>query len=378
MIDFTFTEEQELFRQAAREFAETQIAPRIPEMEETGKVNAEVVEALGEAEMMAITIPPEYGGLGLGYVARLIALEEIGRVSVATAMMLQVLGLGIEPIIKFGTEEQKQKYLPGLAAGERLATIAVTEPTGGSDPTGGRTSYKKDGDDYIINGRKCFITNSHITDTIVVLAKDEEDPDAFSTFVVEGGTEGFKPGHREHKVGMRGCNTGELIFEDCRVPGENLLGKEGQGLRVAMTGISEVGRGGMVGCGLGLQAACLEASVKFAQERILYGKPISRLQTIQNKLAEMKIDLDAGRLLGYRAAARQDQGLRSSNEFAVAKHFTTEAAQKAAKMAVDIHGGYGCMEEYAVSRYWRDAAVLGPSAGTSDIMKVIIARWVLS
>jgi alkylation response protein AidB-like acyl-CoA dehydrogenase len=386
MIDFTFTEEQELFRQAAREFAETQIAPRIPEMEETGRVNAEVVEALGEAEMMAITIPPEYGGLGLGYVARLIALEEISRVSVATAMMLQVLGLGIEPIIKFGTEEQKEKYLPGLAAGERLATIAVTEPTGGSDPMGGRTSYQKDDDaasphvrsGYIINGRKCFITNSHIADTIVVLAKDEEDPDAFSTFVVEGGTEGFRPGHREHKVGMRGCNTGELIFENCRVPGENLLGAEGKGMRVAMTGISEVGRGGMVSCALGLQAACLEASVKFAQERILYGKPISRLQTIQNKLAEMKIDLDAGRLLGYRAAARQDQGLRSSNEFAVAKHFTTEAAQKAAKMAVDIHGGYGCMEEYAVTRYWRDAAVLGPSAGTSDIMKVIIARWVLS
>jgi alkylation response protein AidB-like acyl-CoA dehydrogenase len=386
MIDFTFTEEQELFRQAAREFAETQIAPRIPEMEETGRVNAEVVEALGEAEMMAITIPPEYGGLGLGYVARLIALEEISRVSVATAMMLQVLGLGIEPIIKFGTEEQKEKYLPGLAAGERLATIAVTEPTGGSDPMGGRTSYQKDDDaasphvrsGYIINGRKCFITNSHIADTIVVLAKDEEDPDAFSTFVVEGGMEGFRPGHRERKVGLRGCNTGELIFENCRIPAENLLGAEGKGMRVAMTGISEVGRGGMVGCALGLQAACLEASVKFAQERILYGKPISRLQTIQNKLAEMKIDLDAGRLLGYRAAARQDQGLRSSNEFAVAKHFTTEAAQKAAKMAVDIHGGYGCMEEYAVTRYWRDAAVLGPSAGTSDIMKVIIARWVLS
>ena len=347
-------------------------------MEETGKVNAEVVKALGEAEMMAITIPEEYGGLGLGYVARLIALEEIGRVSVATAMMLQVLALGIEPIISFGSEEQKEKYLPGLATGERLATVAVTETTGGSDIKGGRTAYKKDGDGYIINGRKCFITNSHIADTITVLAKDEEDPDAFSTFIVEKGTEGFRPGHEEHKVGMRGCNTGELIFENCRFPGENLLGPEGKGMRVAMTAISEVGRGGMVGCALGLHTACLEAAVKFAQERILYGKPISRLQTIQNKLAEMKIDLDAGRLLGYRAAAMQDQGQRSSNEFAVAKYFTTEAAQKAAKMAVDIHGGYGCMEEYAVTRYWRDAAVLGPSAGTSDIMKVIIARWVLS
>ena len=378
MIDFTFTEEQELFRQAAREFAETKVAPRVPEMEETGKVNDEVVKALGEAEMMAITIPEEYGGLGLGYVARLIALEEISRVSVATAMMLQVLALGIEPIIRFGSEEQKKKYLPGLAKGKRLATVAVTEPTGGSDPKGGRTSYKKDGDDYIINGRKCFITNSHIADTITLMAKDEENPDAFSTFIVEKGMEGFRPGHKEHKVGMRGCNTGELIFENCRIPRENLLGPEGKGMRVAMSAISEVGRGGMVGCALGLQAACLEAAVKFAHERILYGRPISKLQTIQNKLAEMKIDLEAGRLLGYRAAAMQDRGQRAGNEFAVAKYFTTEAAQKAAKMAVDIHGGYGCMEEFAVTRYWRDAAVLGPSAGTSDIMKVIIARWVLS
>lgn len=377
MIDFTFTEEQEMFRKAAREFAETQVAPKVPEMEEAGKVNDEVVKALGKAEMMALTIPEEYGGLGLGYVARLIALEEISRVSVATAMMLQIFGLGIEPIIRFGNEEQKRRYLPGLAKGERLATVAVTEATGGSDPKSGRTSYKRDGDDYIINGRKCFITNSHIADTVTVLAKDEEDPEVFTAFIVEKGMEGFRPSHEEHKVGMRGCNTGELVFEHCRVPRGNLLGEEGKGMRVAMAAIGEVGRGGMVGCALGLQAACLEASLKFANERILYGKPISNLQTIQNKLAEMRIDLEAGRLLGYRAAAMQDRGMRSSNEFAVAKYFTTEAAQKAAKMAVDIHGGYGCLEEYPVSRYYRDSIVLGPSAGTSDIMKVIIARWVL-
>ena len=378
MIDFTFTEEQELFRKAAREFAETNVAPKVSEMEETGKVNDEVIRELGEAEMMALTIPEEYGGLGLGYIARLIALEEISRVSVATAMMLQVFALGIESIAKFGSDEQKKKYLPGLAKGERLATTAVTETTGGSDPTGIRTTYKKEGDDYIINGRKCFITNSHIADTITVLTKDEENPKTFSAFIVEKEMEGFKPSHEEHKVGMRGCNTGELTFENCRVPKENLLGVEGKGLGIAMAAIGDVGRGGMVGCALGLQAACLEASLKFANERILYGKPISNLQSIQNKLAEMKIDLEAGRLLGYRAASMQEKGLRSSNEFAVAKYFTTEAAQKAAKMAVDIHGGYGCMEEYSVTRYLRDSFVLGPSAGTSDIMKVIIARWVLS
>jgi alkylation response protein AidB-like acyl-CoA dehydrogenase len=293
-------------------------------------------------------------------------------------MMMQVFALGIEPILKFGSEEQKKKYLPGMAKGELISTTAVTEATGGSDPTGIRTTYEKDGDDFVINGRKCFITNSHIADVITILAKDPENPKNFATFILEKGMAGFKATHVEHKVGMRGCNTGELSFDNCRVPASQLLGEEGKGLRVTMAAIGDVGRGGMVGCALGLQAACLEASIKFANERILYGKPISRLQTIQNKLADIKIDLEAGRLLGYRASAMQDNGQRSSNEFAVAKYYTTEAAQKAAKMAIDIHGGYGCMEEYAVTRYLRDAAVLGPSAGTSDIMKVIVARWVLS
>jgi alkylation response protein AidB-like acyl-CoA dehydrogenase len=378
MMDFTFTEEQEMFRKAAREFAEVKLTPRVAEMEATGKVCGAVVKALAEAEMMAVTIPEEYGGLGLGYTARMIALEEISRVSVATAMMLQVFALGIEPILKFGNKEQKRKYLPGMATGERLSATAVTEPTGGSDPTGARTTYRRDGDHYIINGRKCFITNAHIADTLTILTKNEADPKAFSTFIIEKDMPGFKATHEENKIGMRGCNTGELSFEDLRVSKEQLLGPEGKGLRVAMAAIGDVGRGGMVGCAIGLQAACLEASVKFANERILYGKPISQLQTIQNKIAEMKIDLDAGRLLAYRAAALQDKGQNASNEFAVAKYFTTEAAQRAAKMAVDIHGGYGCMVEYPVTRYLRDAFVLGPSAGTSDIMKIIIARWVLS
>jgi alkylation response protein AidB-like acyl-CoA dehydrogenase len=378
MVDFTFTEEQEMFRKAAREFAEVQLFPRVAEMEATGKVCDAVVRGLAEAEMMALTIPEEYGGLGLGYTARMIALEEISRISVATAMMLQVFALGIESIVKFGNEKQKRKYLPGLAKGERLATTAVTEPAGGSDPATARTTYRKDGEQYIINGRKCFITNSHIADTITILARDDENPKAFSTFIIEKDMPGFKATHEENKVGMRGCNTGELSFDDLRVSSEQLLGEEGKGMRIAMAAIGDVGRGGMVGCALGLQTACLEASVKFANERILYGKPISQLPAIQNKLAEMKVDIEAGRLLAYRAVTLQDKGQRAGNEFAVAKYFTTEAAQKAAKMAVDIHGGYGCMVEYPVTRYLRDSFVLGPSAGTSDIMKIVIARWVLS
>jgi len=378
MIDFTFTEEQELFRKAAREFAETRIALHVPNMEKTDRGWDEVVKELSEAEMFAVTIPEEYGGLGIGYVGRLIALEEIARISVATAMMYQVFGLGIEAFIKSGSEEQKQQYLPKFATGERLPTVAVTEPSGGSDPKGCQTSYTKANGAYILNGRKCFITNSHTADVQVVLAMDCNNPDSFTTFIIEKGMEGFKPTHEEHKVGMRGCNTGEIELKDVVVPAQNIIGGEGKGLKVAMTVIGDVGRGGMVGCALGVQQACLDAAVKFASERVLYGKPISNLQSIQFKIAEMKIDLEAGRLLGYRAAALQDKGERASNEFAVAKYFTTEAAQKAAKMAVDIHGGYGCMDEFPVTRYLRDSFVLGPSAGTSDIMKVIISRWALS
>lgn len=378
MIDFTFTEEQDLFRKAAREFAETKLAPHVPEMEETGSGWEPVIKELGEAEMMAITIPEEYDGLGLGYTIRMIALEEIARVSVATAMMMQVGGLGIDPIILFGTKDQKTKYLPGLASGERFATVAVTEPSGGSDPKGCHTSYKKQNGHYVLNGRKCFITNSHIADIQVVLANDEDNREAYSTFILEKGMDGFEATHEENKVGMRGCNTGEIEMKDCEVPAENLLGPEGKGMRVSMTAISETGRAGMVGCALGLHTACLEAAIQFANDRILYGKPLNKLQAQQFKIADIKIDLEAGRLLGYRASATHDKGERAGNEYAVAKYFTTEAAQRAAKMAADMHGGYGCMEEFAVTRYLRDSFVLGPSAGTSDIMKVIVSRWALS
>ena len=283
MIDFTFTDEQELFRKAARDFAEAEIAPHVAGMEETGRCWEPVIEAVCKAEMMAITIPEEYGGLGLGYVARLIALEEIARISVATAMMMQVGGLGIDAILRFGSEEQKQKYLPRLARGESFATEAVTEPTSGSDPKSCHTCYRKEDDSYVINGRKCFITNSHIADVQVVMAVDELNPEAFSTFIVEKGTPGFKATHEEHKVGMRGCNTGEIELKNCRVPRENLVGKEGKGLTVAMATISDTGRGGMVGCSLGLHQACLDAAKKFANERIVYNKPISNLQAIQFK-----------------------------------------------------------------------------------------------
>ncbi len=374
MVDFTFTEEQESFRRQMENFVKDKIAPKVKEMEETKSVNAEVLQALKDAKLMGITIPKEYGGLGLGYVARLIALEEIAKVSAGVAMMLQIFGLGIEPIIKFGSEEQKKKYLPELAAGERLATVSVTESSGGSDPTSIETTYVKEGDYYVLNGRKIMLTNAPIANTICLLAKDADNPKSFSTFIVENTFEGFKLGKEWNEIGFRGCSVGEILLNNCKVPKENLLGPEGKGLRVALSAIGDVGRGGMVGCALGIMAACLDKSVSFSNYRKLYGKPISHLQTIQNKIALMRLDLEAGRLLGYRAAAMEDRGQRCDLEFAMAKYYTTEAAQRVAKMAVDIHGGYGTTEESAVYRYLRDAMMLGPSAGTSDIMLVIIAR----
>lgn len=373
-----FSEEQEMLRKAAREFAENVVAPMVEEMEESEKTPPALVRAIAEHDLLAITIPREYGGLGLGHVARMIALEEIGRVSAATAMLLQVMHLGIEPFVAFGTEEQKRKYLPPLARGGRIATVAVTEATGGSDPTGITTEARKDGDHYVVNGRKVFITCAHIADTAVVMVKTGDDPKSFSTLIVEKGMDGFRPGREEHKIGLRGSNTGDLIMENVRVPAANLLGKEGDGLKISLKAISEVGRPGMTGVALGILRAALEEAARFAKQRVLGGNPISKFQAIQWKLAEILTDLEVSRLLAYRAVAMKDAGERCDTEMAMAKYFSTEAAVRAAKHACDIHGGYGLMKEYKVSRLVRDAQALIPSAGTSDIMKLVLARAALS
>lgn len=375
-MDFRFNEEQEMLRKAAREFAEEMIAPRIHEIEENDEIPAEIFTAMAERDFFSVIIPEEYGGLDLGATARMIILEEISRVLAAPAMMLQVFHLGIQPILAYGTEEQKQKYLPDLAAGRRLATVAITEATGGSDPTGIQTVAKKDGDGYILNGRKVFITNAKTADIVVILAKMEDEPDVFNAFIVERGMDGFRPGRTEIKMGLKGSDTGEIILENCRVPAENLLGKPGTGLKVSLNAVGEVGRAGMCGCAIGLLTACVEASVQFANQRVLGGKPISKLQGIQWKLADMYADLEASRLLSYRAAALKDAGVPCDVEFATAKYYSCEAAVRVAKLTCDIHGAYGYMKEYAAQRYLRDAHLMIPSAGTSDIMKLVMARAV--
>ena len=377
-MEFQFSPQQELLRKSVREFAEGAIAAKVAPMEETDEVPWDLYKEMGRQQYMGILTPKEFGGSALGHLARMIMLEEIGRVSAANAMAMQIFHLGIVPIVEFGNDPQKKKYLPALAKGERLATIAVTEATGGSDPTGIQTTAKLEGDHYVLNGRKCFITHGHVADTITIMAKTGEGPKGFSAFIVEKSFPGFKHGRKEKKFGLHGCNTGELAMENCIVPRENLLGSEGDGLKISMAAISEVGRAGMAGCGLGVIGACLEASVKFANQRMLGGKPISQHQGIQWMISDIYMDLETSRLLSYKAAWMKDQKIRCDVEMAMAKYYATEAAVRCAKKAVDIHGGYGYMMEYAVQRYYRDAEILIASAGTSEIQRIVMARKALT
>jgi alkylation response protein AidB-like acyl-CoA dehydrogenase len=377
-MEFQFSPQQELLRKSVREFAEGAIAAKVAHMEETDEVPWDLYKEMGRQQYMGILTPKEFGGSAMGHLARMIMLEEIGRVSAANAMAMQIFHLGIVPIVEFGNDAQKKKYLPALAKGERLATIAVTEATGGSDPTGVQTTAKLEGDHYVLNGRKCFITHGHVADTLTIMAKTGEGPKGFSAFIVEKSFPGFKLGRKEKKFGLHGCNTGELAMENCIVPRENLLGAEGDGLKVSMAAISEVGRAGMAGCGLGVIGACLEASVKFANQRMLGGKPISQHQGIQWLISDIYMDLETSRLLSYKAAWMKDQKIRCDVEMAMAKYYATEAAVRCAKKAVDIHGGYGYMMEYAVQRYYRDAEILIASAGTSEIQRIVMARKALT
>lgn len=376
-MDFSFSPEQELLRNSARDFTESVVAPRVAEMEETDEMPQAILQEMAGQGFMGVCVSQEWGGAGLGHAARLIILEEIGRVSAAVAMTLQVDQLGLGPLVDFGTPEQKEKYLPALASGEQLAALALTEAGGGSDPGGIQTMARPDGDNYVLNGRKVFITNSHIADLTTLVARTGEGPRDFAAFLIEKDRPGFRPGRKEHKFGIKGCNTGEIVLQDCVVPKANIVGGEGGGLRVALKSISELGRMGMAGCGLGVLRACQEAAVKFAKERKLGGRSIGEFQAIQWKLTDIYNDLESARLLCYRAAWLLDRKMRCDAEVAAAKLAATEGAVRAAKAAVDVHGGYGCLNEYPVQRYYRDAQLLIPSAGTSEVMRMVMARSLL-
>ncbi len=377
-MDFAFSEREEMLRKTVREFAENEVTPKMGAMEETGKFPMELLKPMAALGVMGVITPPEYDGVGLGYVARTIVLEELGRVCGAMPMAVQVHHMGCAAIDDFGTDAQKKKYLPPLAKGETMGVVAVTDPGGGSDVVGMKTSAELKGDKYILNGRKCFITNTHTSDFWVVVARTAEGAKGLTAFIVDKDAPGAKVGHEENKFGLRGANTGELVFNDCEVPKENLLGQEGGGLAIAMKTVSETGRTGMAATALGILTAVYEEAGKFASERVLYGKPISALQGIQFLMAEIYAQLEIARLLCYRASWMKDQNMRFDTESALAKWYACEAAANAAKKAVEIHGAYGIMKEYTVQRLLRDAIVTIPAGGTGEIGKVVLARAALA
>ncbi len=377
-MDFAFSEREEMLRKTVREFAENEVTPKMEAMEETGKFPMELLKPMAELGILGVITPPEYDGVGLGYVARTIVLEELGRVCGAMPMGVQVHHMACAAINDFGTEAQKKKYLPPLAKGETMGVVAVTDPSGGSDVVGMKTSAELKGDKYILNGRKCFITNSHTSDFWMVIARTAEGAKGLSAFIVDKDAPGAKVGHEENKFGLRGANSGELVFNDCEVPKENILGQEGGGLAIAMKTVSESGRTGMAAAALGILTAVYEEAGKFASERVLYGKPISALQAIQFHMAEIYAQLEIARLLCYRASWMKDQNMRFDTESALAKWYTCEAAANAAKKAVEIHGAYGIMKECTVQRLLRDAMVTIPAGGTGEIGKVVLARAALA
>ena len=377
-MDFAFSEREELLRKAVREFSEREIPPKMEAMEETGEFPMELLQPMAKLGLTGIITPPEYGGVGLGMLARTIALEETGRVCAAIPMAMQVHHMGCSVINDFGTEEQKKKYLPPLANGKTMGVVAVTDPSGGSDVVGIQTSADRKGDNWIIKGRKCFITNAHTSDFWVVIARTAPGAKGLSAFIVHKDHPGAKLGRKENKFGLRGANTGELVFDNCEVPHANLLGQEGGGLAVAMKTVSEVGRPGMAAVALGILVSCLEEAAKFASERSLYGKPISELQGIRFMLAEIYTELEISKLLCYRASWMKDRNMRCDTEMALAKYYTCDAATRCAKKAIEIHGSYGIMREYKVQRLLRDAMVTIPAGGTAEIAKVVMSRTALA
>ena len=377
-MDFKLTEREELLRKTMREFAEKEIPPLMDAMEETGEFPVDLLKKMGDMGILGVITPPEYGGNGLGNLARVIVLEEMGRVCPAIPMALQVHHMATHALNAFGNEEQKKKYLPPLAKGETMGVVAVTDPSGGSDVAGIKTSAKLEGDKFILNGRKCFITNAHVSNIWVVIARTGEGGKGLSAFIVEKNFSGAKLGRKENKVGLRGAITGELVFQNCEVPQTNLLGHEGDGMNIAIRNIVETGRPGMASVALGILNGVLEQAVKFANERILYGKPISNLQMIQSHLADIYADLEISRLLVYRVGWMRDQNIRCDAESALAKQFSCEAAARSARKAIEIHGSYGIMKEYPVQRLLRDALVTIPAGGTGEIAKLVMARQALT
>jgi alkylation response protein AidB-like acyl-CoA dehydrogenase len=379
-VDFRPNEEQEFIRQAARDFAESEIKPGAAERDVTAEFPAELVKQLGELGFMGVAIPEEYGGPGAGHLSYVLALEEICKADAGVGVIMSVNNsLCCEPIYRFGSDLVKEKYLKKLAPGEWLGSYALTEPGAGSDAGALVTTAVKDGNEYVVNGSKSFITNGDSCDVTIAYAKtDLEAPSGkgISALLIEKGTPGFNVGKHEDKLGIRCSDCVGMTFEDCRVPVENLLGEEGEGFKIALATL-DIGRLGIAAQGVGIAQACLEESVRYSKEREQFGRPIANFQAIQWKIADMAMNIEAARLLMWRAAWMRDQGERHTLESSMAKLLASETAVRAGLEAVQIHGGYGYIREYPVERFMRDAKITEIYEGTSEVQRLVIARNVL-
>lgn len=379
-MDFLFTQEQEILKDSIRNFAEKEILPFVKESDEKGKWPEELTKKLGEMGLLGIVIPPEYSGAGYSYVDYVIILEEISKVDPSVGLVVAAHNsLCSNHLNLFGSEEQKKKYLTRLASGQTLGAWALTEAEAGSDAAALKTKARKEGDYWVLNGSKLFITNGSLAEILVVMAVTDpvKKRKGISAFILEKGMEGFKPGKKEDKLGVRSADTSELIFEDVKVPAKNIIGKEGDGYKQAMA-ILDGGRVSIAGFSLGIAVGALESSLKYAKERSQFDQPIANFQAIQWMLADGFTELEAARLLTYRAAFIKDQGKKAPKESAMAKLFASELAVKASSMAVQIFGGYGFIKDYPVEKFYRDSKLATIGEGTSEIQRWIIAQKVLS
>ncbi len=379
-MNFDLTEEQEMVRNAVREFAENEIAPVAREYDEAEKFPREQLNGLAEIGLLGMIIPEEYGGAGFDSVSYALALEEIARADASVAVIVSVTNsVCCFPILSFGTEEQKQKYLVPLAKGEKLGAFCLSEPQAGSDATNLKTRAAADGDFYVLNGTKAWVSNGAEAEVFIVMATtgERDGRKEITAFVVEGGSEGFNVASHEHKMGQRASQTNEMSLVDVRVPRANVLGGVGNGMKVAF-GSLDNGRIGIASLSNGIAQAALDEAAKYAKERTAFGKPISEFQAIQFKLADMQTETEAARLLTLRAAAMKDANHKQTGVFAsMAKLFASENANKVCADAIQIHGGNGYSRHYAVEKYYRDARITTIYEGTSEIQRIVISRGIL-
>ncbi|RSK29991.1 acyl-CoA dehydrogenase [Bhargavaea beijingensis] len=375
-MNFKLSEEHEMIRKMVRDFAEKEVAPTAAERDEEERFDVELFHKMAELGLTGIPWPEEYGGIGSDFLAYVIAVEELSRVDASAGVVLSAhTSLAGWPVYKYGTEEQKQKYLRPMAEGSKIGAYCLTEAGSGSDAGGMKTTAKKDGDHYILNGSKMFITNGGIADTYIVFAVT--DPSSkhkgTSAFIVESDFEGFSVGKKEKKLGIRSSPTTEVIFDNCRVPAENLLGEEGQGFIIAMKTL-DGGRNGIAAQAVGIAQGALDHSVAYAKEREQFGKPIAANQGIGFKLADMATSIEASRLLTYQAAWLESNGLPYGKESAMAKLMAGDTAMNVTTEAVQVYGGYGYTKDYPVERFMRDAKITQIYEGTQEIQRLVISR----